>query len=156
MKAAGYKGIIGDFETYVPGLLASSAALAGALSGEYVNTQIVPQEENTPWTKQEVKDLTAIGQPAQLSFGASLGYASAELLVEMLQAAGKNLNTKTFDQAVNGGKFVAFASIKGGPGKLDWPAAHILASDCAAVLKTVGTGYKVVVPYACYQSTGLF
>ena len=47
LKAAGYKGITMDFVTYSPGLLASSAQLASALQGEYINTQTVPQEQTT-------------------------------------------------------------------------------------------------------------
>ena len=57
-QAAGYKGLTMDFVTYAPGLLASSPQLAASLQGEYINNQTVPQEENTPFTKQELADLT--------------------------------------------------------------------------------------------------
>ena len=79
--------------------------------------------------------------------------AEANVLVEMLQAVGKNLNTKTFDQMVNGGKFVSYKTApSGSPGKLIWPAAHFIPADCAAVVKVSGTNYTVSEPFKCYSS----
>jgi hypothetical protein len=143
-----------DFVTYSPGLLASSAQLASALQGEYINTQTVPQEQSTsPYVKQELAALKASGQQPFLTLGASIGYAEATELVEQLQAVGKDLNTKTFDQIVNGGKFTNYTNIPAqGPGKLLWPAAHFLPSDCAAIVKVAGTNYNVVNPFKCYTS----
>jgi branched-chain amino acid transport system substrate-binding protein len=152
LKAAGYKGIAMDFVTYSPGLLASSPQLAAALQGEYINNQTVPQEESTPWTRQELADLAAIKAPKLLTLGASIGYAEAEEFIEQITATGKNLNTKTFDQTVNGGKFSNFSTIKGGPGKLLWPAAHFLPADCSVIVRVTGVKYKVVEPFKCYQS----
>jgi branched-chain amino acid transport system substrate-binding protein len=156
LKAAGYKGITQDYVTYSPGLLQSSPQLTASLQGEYINSQTVPQEANTPFTKLEVSDLKAIGAKPLLTLGASIGWAEAEEFVGMVQAAGKNLNTKTFDQAVNGGKVVSYAGLPaGGLGKLKWPAAHFLASDCSVVVKIQGTGYKVAVPFRCYSSVNV-
>jgi ABC-type branched-subunit amino acid transport system substrate-binding protein len=154
LKAAGYKGITMDFVTYSPGLLGSSAQLASALQGEYVNTQVVPQEEtSSAFVKSELAALKASGQQPFLTLGASIGYAEATELVEQLQAVGKNLNTKTFDTIVNGGKFANFKTIPAdGLGVLTWPAAHFLPSDCAAIVKVSGTVYNVVNPYKCYTS----
>ena len=86
-------------------------------------------------------------------FGAAIGYAQAEMLIEQLQKAGKDLNTKTFDQKINGGNFVSYtADPPGGPGKLQWPAAHYLPADCAAIVKVSGTNYTTVQPFSCYDS----
>jgi branched-chain amino acid transport system substrate-binding protein len=154
LKAAGYKGITMDFVTYSPGLLGASPQLASALQGEYVNTQVVPQEEaSSAYVKQELAALKASGQKPFLTLGASIGYAEATEFVEQLQAVGKNLNTKTFDQVVNGGKFTSFKTVAAqGPGELQWPAAHFLPSDCAVIVKVSGTNYTVANPYQCYQS----
>ncbi len=156
LKAAGYKGITMDFTNYVPGLLQAAPQLAQALQGEYVNTQIVPQEQNTPFIQQIQTDLKAIGQQPFVTLGAEMGYVQAELFVEQLQAIGKDLNTQTFDQKVNGGGFTSFASLSGGPGKLQWPAAHVIPADCAAIVKVSGTSYQVVEPFACYDSFKIF
>jgi len=153
LKAAGYKGITQDYVTYSPGLLQSSPQLTASLQGEYINNQTVPQEQNSPFIKLELADLTADGQTPNLTLGASIGWAEAEQFIEMIKAAGKNLNTKTFDQAVNDRKFTSFTGLPaGGLGKLDWPAAHFLPSDCSAVLQVSGDVYKVRVPFKCYQS----
>jgi branched-chain amino acid transport system substrate-binding protein len=156
LKAAGYKGVTLDFATYVPGLLASSPQLASALQGEYINNQTVPQEQSTPFVRQELKDFAAAGLPSNLTLGASIGYYEAEQFIDQLQAVGTTLNTKTFDAKVNGGTFTSYATVApGGPGKLLWPAAHFLPADCAVILKVAGTSYKVVRPFQCYQSYNL-
>jgi hypothetical protein len=88
--------------------------------------------------------------------GASIGYAEATEFIEQLKAVGKNLNTKTFDQLVNGGKFENFTSAEGvasgGLGKLLWPAAHFIPSDCSVIVKVSGTNYNVANPFKCYSS----
>jgi len=153
LKAGGYKGAIMDFVTYSPGLLASSAQLASALQGDYTNTQVVPQEGGGAWVSQEVAALKANGSKPFLTLGASIGYAEANVLVEMLQSIGKNLNTKTFDEKVNGGSFVSYKTApSGSPGKLLWPAAHFIPADCAAVVKVSGTNYTTSEPFKCYSS----
>jgi hypothetical protein len=156
VKAAGYTGIIFDFTNYVPGLLQTSSQLAQALSNEYVNTQVVPQEQNTPWIQKEVADLQANGQKPFITLGGAQAMAAGELFVESLQAVGKTLNTKTWDTTVNGGNFTAFASLSGGPGTLKWPAAHVLGADCAAIVQIQGTSYSVKEPFACYNSLLIF
>jgi branched-chain amino acid transport system substrate-binding protein len=153
LKAAGYKGVIQDYVTYSPGLLQSSPQLTASLQGEYINNQTPPQESNSPYTKQELADLKADGQTPNLTLGASIGWAEAEEFIEMITATGKTLNTKTFDQTVNGGKFTAFTKLPaGGLGQLKWPAAHWLPADCSTIVQVSGTAYKVVVPFKCYSS----
>jgi ABC-type branched-subunit amino acid transport system substrate-binding protein len=156
LRAGGYDGAIVDFQNYVPGLLESSPQLATTLAGEYVNTQIVPSEEGTPWVKQEQSDLQAIGEQPFVTLAGAIGYAEAELLIEQLEAVGDKLDTATFDSTVNGGSFTAFTGIDGGPGPLQWPAAHLLPADCAAVVRINGTSYDVVSPFQCYSSLKVF
>ena len=136
--------------------LRTAPQLADALQGEYVNTQIVPQEEETPFIKQIEADLEAIGEKPFISLGLEIGYITAQLFVEQLQAVGQTLDTKTFDETVNGGDFTSFGSLEGGPGKLVWPAAHLLPADCAAVVRIDGTKYIVEEPFDCYDSYKVF
>ncbi|HUA95713.1 MAG TPA: ABC transporter substrate-binding protein [Acidimicrobiales bacterium] len=152
IRAAGYKGIIMDFTNYIPGLLQTSSQLASALQGEYVNTQLVPSEQNTAYDQQIATQLGDIGQPKFVTEGAFFGYAEADLFVQQLEAVGHTLNTKTFDQKINDSGFASFTASDGGPGKLVWPAGHYLPSDCASIVKVVGTNYQVVTPFSCYQS----
>ncbi len=156
LKTAGYKGIIMDFTNYVPGLLQAEPQLAQALDGEYVNTQVVPQEQNTAYIQQITTDLQAIGQKPFVTLGGEIGYDEAEQFVEELQAIGQTLNTQTWDQKINGGGFTSYATLDGGPGKLQWPAAHLLPADCAAIVKVSGTSFQVVTPFQCYDSFKVF
>ena len=155
LRAAGYKGSITDYVSYVPGLLASSPQLADSLQGENILVQFVPQEQNSPYVKTVRAALQLANQPSsQISIGANIGYAEGTMLVEQLQAIGKNLNTKTFDQAINDDHFANYKGLlaKGGLGLLNWPAGHYLPLDCSAIVQAKGTSYKVALPYACYQT----
>ncbi|HZQ57071.1 MAG TPA: ABC transporter substrate-binding protein [Acidimicrobiales bacterium] len=152
LTAAGYTGVRYDYTNYIPGLLASAPQLAKALDGEYVNTQIVPAEQNTPFIQQINTDLQAIGQKPFVTLGGEIGYIEGEQFVEELQAVGQDLNTKTWDQKVNGGGFTAYKDLQGGPGPMQFPAGHDIAADCAAIVKISGTSYNVVTPFQCYSS----
>jgi branched-chain amino acid transport system substrate-binding protein len=154
MSASGYTGANVNFVGYVPGLLSSSAQLAAALDGAYVSSQIVPQEQQTPYIKQVEKDLTAINAKTGkfITLAEAIAYVQADVLVSELKAVGKNLNTKTFDQKINGGGYTYKSSAAGGPGQMEFPAMHFIAADCAAMLKINGTAYDVSVPFTCYDS----
>lgn len=153
LKAAGYTGMIMDFTNYIPGLLTTSTQLAAALTGEYVNTQVVPVEQTTAYDKGIATALGAIGKKKFVTLGAYMGYTEAYELVGMLKKVGKTLNTKTFDQKINDASYASYATgPSGGPGKLIWPAAHYLPADCAAIVQVKNAKYKVVEPFSCYQS----
>jgi ABC-type branched-subunit amino acid transport system substrate-binding protein len=154
LRAAGYDGVILNFVAYIPGLLGASPQLAQALDGAYINTQIVPQEEQTPYIHEVENDLTAINAAngTFITFGAALGYASADLMVQLLEAAGPDLNTQTFDQAANGGGFHYTPIAEGGPGDLYYPENHFIPTDCAAIVQVEGTDFVVKEPFACYES----
>jgi len=157
LKAAGYTGVNQNFVAYVPGLLDSSPQLAAALDGTYVSTQIVPQESQSDYIKQVEQDLTAVKAAAgtYILFGTALAYVEADQMVQMLAAAGPDLNTKTFDQAVNGGNFKYQPKEAGGPGAMGWPEGHFLGNDCSAIMKVDGTKYDQIVPFQCYVSIPL-
>jgi hypothetical protein len=154
LTAAGFEGLNQNFVAYVPGLLESSPQLAAALDGTYVSTQIVPQESQSEYIKQIEEDLTGIDAEAgtNILFGTALAYNEADLLVQMLEAAGPDLDTKTFDEAVNGGSFKYEPEQDGGPGALGWPESHFVAPDCSAIMKVNGTKFEPVVPFQCYPS----
>ncbi|HZP30930.1 MAG TPA: ABC transporter substrate-binding protein [Acidimicrobiia bacterium] len=155
LTAGGYKGLSVNFVGYLPGIIDKSAQLATALNGTSINNQTVPAEQNTAYVKQIQKDLQAIGKNTAINNNVSIGYAEADELVAMLKAAGKTLNTKTFDQAVNNPKkpFTYDSFSKGGPGSVQYPAHHQVPTDCSAMVKyTNPSGYSVEVPFTCYKT----
>jgi ABC-type branched-subunit amino acid transport system substrate-binding protein len=155
LKAAGYKGAIQDYQTYVPGLLAKQPSVAAALEGEYIDSQIPPQEAETPAIKQMEADLTAIGKPTTLSLGDQVGYWIADLLIEMLQAtakAGRPLTGDGLQQTANSGTFTYTPPLEGGVGPVKFPDAESAPVPCAALVQVAGAQYKVVVPFKCYEN----
>ena len=135
-------------------MLAQSPPLAKTLEGAYVSSQVVPQEEQTDYIRQIEKDLAAIKAKngTFITLGAGIAYAQAEMLVEQLLAVGRDLDTKTFDQKVNGGDFTFEPEESGGPGRVAFPQGHFLPADCAALLKIEDAKYVPVAPFRCYKS----
>lgn len=154
LRGAGYKGKGLDFQTYVPGLLQSQKSVGAALEGEYVNTQVPPQEANQPATEQISTDLAAIGQPTTISLGNEVGYFTADVLVQMLKAtaaAGAPMTGAGIESVVNGG-FTYKGELAGGVGPNTFPASEAEAVPCAALLQVHNNAYKVVEPFDCYEN----
>jgi len=150
LRAGGYKGMITSPTGYQPGLLQAQHALAAAMEGSYSVSYTTPIEQSSPFNTQMLKDLASTNtRPGQ---GPMFAYTQADLLVRMLTAAGKDLNTKTFDQAVNDGSFVYKANPGGGIADLPYPAGHFTGVDCSAAVQVVKGNYVVKGKYACFPS----
>jgi hypothetical protein len=147
---AGYKGVTENFVTYTP-TLSTTPDLAKALQGAVVNLQFEPVETGSSYIQKEQADLQANGSPPAITIGVAQGYEQATLWVQMLQAAGQNLNTRTFDQAVNGGNFVSHAGHAGGAGDINWPNGHFIPVPCAAAVKVDNAKYVQALPYSCFS-----
>jgi ABC-type branched-subunit amino acid transport system substrate-binding protein len=155
LHAGGYKGIIINGVTYLPGSLASNPSEESALQGVYVGNTFPANQNDTPAAKQEEKDLKSIGQPPYLTTGVSIGYWSAIVLEQMLRATlkkvGGNPNLVTgaaVEKMVNSG-FTYTDPIPGGIGTEYFPAAERVPNGCSTLLQTVGAGFKAVAPYQC-------
>jgi ABC-type branched-subunit amino acid transport system substrate-binding protein len=155
LHAGGFKGMIINSVTYLPGSLASNPGEESALQGVYVADTFPANQNNTPAVKQEEKDLKATGQPPYLTTGVSIGYWSAIVLEQMLRATLKQVGGnpalvtgEALQKAVNGG-FTYTDPIPGGIGTEYFPAAEQVPNGCSTLLRTVGAGFKVVTPYQC-------
>jgi ABC-type branched-subunit amino acid transport system substrate-binding protein len=150
LRAGGYKGVITNPTGYQPGLLQAQPAFAKALEGSSSVSFTTPIEQSTPYNTQMLKDLASTKTPP--GQGPQFAYDQADMLVQMLTAAGKDLNTKTFDQAVNGGNFVYKPNPTGGPAALPYPAGHFTGADCTAAMQVVNAKYVVKGEYKCFPS----
>jgi ABC-type branched-subunit amino acid transport system substrate-binding protein len=155
LHAGGYKGIIINGVTYLPGSLASNPSEESALQGVYVGNTFPANQNDTPAVKQEEKDLEATGQPPDLTTGVSIGYWSAILLEQMLKATLKTVGGNpdlvtgaAVEKTVNSG-FTYTDPIPGGIGTEYFPAAEQVPNGCSTLLQTVGAGFKAVTPYQC-------
>jgi branched-chain amino acid transport system substrate-binding protein len=150
LRSGGYKGMITNPTGYQPGLLEAQPAFANALEGTYSISFTTPIEQSTPYNTQMLKDLESTKTPP--AQGPQFAYDQADMLVQMLTAAGKDLNTKTFEAAVNGGNFVYKPNPTGGPAELPYPAGHFSGADCTAAMQVVKGKYVVKGEYKCFES----
>ncbi|MCY4035834.1 MAG: ABC transporter substrate-binding protein [bacterium] len=147
IAASGYDGPVADFLTYVPGLPGSSPDLGQALEGGYAATQVPPLDGSEPAIQQLLADYEEVG--AFPGFGSLVGYWSADLMIQMITAAGEDLNTASFYQAVNIDGFES-AQQSGGLGSVKFPADHVVAPDCIGLVQVVDADYEVANDFVCY------
>ncbi len=151
LTAAGYEGATMNYLTYVPGLLEAQPEVAAAIDGAYVNTQWLPQEFGGTAITQIQDDLEAIGESPEIGFATSLGYWTADVMVQMLEAVGKDLTPERFDEVINGGfKYEPWGDPQG-IGPVEFPRDHSQPTPCAAMVQAKGDVYKPVVPMTCYE-----
>jgi branched-chain amino acid transport system substrate-binding protein len=147
--ASGYDGPLIDYTTYQPGLLESQPNVAQGLEGGYTNSQIPPIEDGTAGPAQIITDLEAIGETPFAASGTSIGYWSADLLVQQLELVGPELNTQTFYDTINLCGFL-YASPEGGIGPIGYPIGHFEMQPCAGLVRVVDGVYTSAVPFKCY------
>jgi len=147
--AGGYKGIVYDYTTYIPGLLDSSKDTAAALEGGYSNTQFPPSEDGKPATAQIATDLQAIGKPAFVTQGGSIGYWSTDLLIQMLKAIKGDITPDNFRTMAEAG--FTYTPLDGGIGPISYPAGHFNPAPCAAIVQVKNGKYVSTVPFKCYS-----
>ena len=133
LKDANFGGLMINFVTYAPGFLESQPEAATILEGVYVNIQIPPGEVDTPASAQMIADLEAIDAEPFISFGASIGYWSADVMVQMLEEAGEDLTPESFEAAINDG--FTYETIEGGIGPVEYPNDHTAPRSCTALVK---------------------
>ena len=147
--AGGYTGIVYDYTTYVPGLLESSADTAKALEGGYSNSQIPPFEEGRPGTAQIATDLQAIGKTPFVTQGASIGYWSTDLLIQMLLEIDGEITADNFRKMAEDD--FTYEPAEGGIGEIKYPDGHFNPAPCSAIVQVKAGKYVPVVPFKCYK-----
>lgn len=150
LRAAGFKGKQMSFVTYSPGLLEAQKETAAALEGRYVNIQIPPGEGASAAVKMIATDLSASGAAPNISFGVSLGYWQADVLIEMIKNVGPDLTRENLAKKTNAG-FTYKSSLAGGIGDLTFPEAHTNSVPCSALVQVKNGAYNSVIPFDCYD-----
>ena len=152
LAPAGYDGVVMNFVAYIPGLLDASPQLAAAVEGSYINSQIVPQEEQTEYIIQLEDDLEAFGAENGrfMTFGAALAYVQADLVGA--DARGRGRGPEHPD--VRRGRSTAVASptrrSTAGRAPCSYPENHFLPTNCAAIVQVVDAAYVPREPFSCY------
>jgi branched-chain amino acid transport system substrate-binding protein len=154
IRAEGYKGDILNNTGEIPGIFTSQPAVAKTLDGGYSTSEFPVGEEQTPVIKQIQSDLAAIGQPTAVSLGNSVGWWSADLLIDGLQAtAAKGAVTpQSFDQVMNS-NFTYNSPEAGGIQGLSFPQDNVQGDTlgCADLIQVNDTAKVWEVPgkYTC-------
>jgi hypothetical protein len=158
LKAAGYKGIISDGDAYFPGQLASNPSEESALNASDVIYQWPVAANNTPASKQQAKDLVAIGQSPDVSYGDSVGYWSADLLIAMLQATaakyGASGVTPARMQKVSS-SFTYKSSLKGGICPVSFPKSFGEPVSGYTSVQQRDANYVQKIPFECGNAVGV-
>ncbi len=145
LKSAGYHGVIYSPVGYDPRLL-QVPPVRDALQGAYIYTMFEPVEATTPALRQVRADVQAVDPSAELSTEVLAGYYAAEMFVDILKKAGKDLTAQRFAQAANAG-FSFDAG--GGLCAVTFPLGHTLGMVGGGLVQVNGNQFKVVVPLLC-------
>ncbi|HEX7095213.1 MAG TPA: ABC transporter substrate-binding protein [Acidimicrobiales bacterium] len=149
LRQGGYTGAVVDYTTYIPGLLESSPDTAAALEGGYSNTQLPPAEEGGKGTQQIAEDLEAIGADPFVTMGASVGYWSADVMIQILEDIEGEITPDSFRETAESGW--EYEPIEGGIGPISFPEGHLNPAPCAALVKVESGKYVPAVPFRCYE-----
>jgi len=156
LQAAGYRGAVVNQVTYEPPAVLASAGITATLSGVYVDAGF-PVDANpaNPAVAQIRTDLEAIGQPPTVDLDIALGYWSADMLIQLLQAAAARSGQLTpASLTATAAAGWTYKGPPGGPSDLTFPAPGWVAPDgCSTLLQLTGAAYREVAPYGCAPVT---
>jgi ABC-type branched-subunit amino acid transport system substrate-binding protein len=153
LKAGGYTGLVYNGSTYLPTQLASQPNVAAALDGVYTVNLTPTQVDGTPAVKQEQDDLQAIGSSPDIQIGTGVGYWTAEMFIQMLQATAAKgpVTPEAFQQTVNAGLTIQ-PPLAGGNGPLKFPEYLNEPQPCNSLIQAKGNHYVSKIPFTCFQN----
>jgi len=154
LHAAGYHGIIYNGATYEPSAVASQPSVASALTGVYTTNLLPTEYDGTPAVKQELKDLKSIGAAPDIEIGTDIGYWSAQLFIQLLQATkarGAALTPSNLAATVAKGITIK-PTLAGGNGPLSWPTLSDQPQPCTSTVVGAGPTYKLFQKFTCYPN----
>ncbi len=139
LRELGYKGRILEFSLYDPRI----APLSKGIYDEI--TFAAWEQTSTPAVAQMIKDVNAVDPKAPKGLPLAAGYWSADLFIQILKKAGKDLTREKFIAAGNDG--FSYDG-QGATTSLTFPAGHTDQAGGLAIVLGDGTGYKVISPFA--------
>ena len=151
LKNAGFKGPQMNAVTYDPTFLMGSSGTA--LQDEYVFIQYGSFESGAAINKQMLSDVQAVDPSVkQLTQDIAIGYYSAQIFLNDLKKAGKNLSRAGFLKVANDGSTF---SVPGGIGDISFPKAHQNSVPCGSLVQVKGQKYVPAVPLSCFKNVPL-
>ena len=150
LAGSGYKGLVYDYVTYIPGLLESSPDTAAALEGGYSVSQIPANEDNTPAIQQLTADLqgerleAALRDPGRLDRLLVDGAAAADARCHRRQG---DITPENFRAVAEGG--FTSETVEGGVGEVTYPDDHKSLAPCSGLVHVLDGKFESAQPFKC-------
>jgi hypothetical protein len=130
--------------------------VAATLDGVYVEAPYpVNEDAGNAAVAQMQADLQAIGKPPQVDLANAIGYWSADVLIQLLEATadrGGGLSPQAVVETAS--SEWTYRGATGGPGNLTFPTPGWTEPDgCSTLVQLNGTSYKQIEPYTCRPVT---
>ena len=152
LKNSGFKGPQENAVTYDPKYLATAQSRQ-ALEGAYVFLQYGSFQEDTEANKTMLADVKAVDpKQTELTQDIAIGYYSADIFLNGVKKAGKDLTRESFIKAMNDGEAY---EVPGGIGKISYPDAHKNSVPCGSLVQIVDGKYVSKVPLTCFTNVPL-
>jgi ABC-type branched-subunit amino acid transport system substrate-binding protein len=155
LQGTGYTGAVFNRVAYAPATMSSQSDIASTLNGVYVEAPYpVNEDSGDAAVSQMQADLQAIGKPAQVDLANAIGYWSADLLIQLLQATASRGAVTPQAMLATAAAGWTYHGTAGGPGDLAFPTPGWTQPDgCSTLVQLTGTTYKEVEPYTCRPVT---
>jgi ABC-type branched-subunit amino acid transport system substrate-binding protein len=141
LRQAGFTGIIVNPTTYDPRIVKAAETLD--VYTQWTTPESAPTNANIA---KVVASIQKENPEATLSLGALAGWYAADMFIQAVKGAGKNVTTPAIQQFASKMTY----QIKGVIGPTTYPKAYTLGTSCAQLAKSNGTAFEVMVPYNCY------
>lgn len=145
LKSAGFDGDLMDGISYNDSTL-ENPQVREAFDGVYVSAPIEPLVADSKAAKQMQADLAAeLGKTDfEWSQDMAVGYATADLFLQILEAAGEDLTLDSFLEAAN-----EITVDTGIGGEVSFPAAHTAPNGCQSLVQVKNGEWKLASPLVC-------
>ena len=145
LRAAGYAGPVLDLISYGPTLV-EDPTLNAAFQEAYLGIPVQPAEAGTPEVEEMLQWLreAAGDEDLQYTLEMGVGYASAQVFLGILEAAGEDLTPESFQEAASD---ITIEDSVGGP--VSFPEAKTGTTGCYSLVQLVGNEYEVQGEMTC-------
>ena len=141
LQAVGYKG---EFYHNL-----YSDALVAPMKGSLVNSPFHNLADPSPVTDQIRADIVAVKADQALETGSAQGYMSTDMFITALKLAVKQGKSGITPENVAKVASTMTWEIKDFAGPTTFPENFVTSAACGSILRSDGTTWKTVVPYAC-------
>ncbi|MFG6191046.1 ABC transporter substrate-binding protein [Nonomuraea sp. JJY05] len=150
LKRAGYKGVLTDATSYDAAILKDQAS-AQALEGVIAAPMFEPFESTAPEIARFKQDVEKVAPGAVPTQHMAIGYWSADIFLDMLGKAGKDLTREKFLATGNGDYLYENA----GFGRIQYPKDHSEPNGCGALVKLEKGAFQVAKSMKCFDNVPL-